>query len=189
MKFNKPLIIGLLVFFSAYSSLLLYGNTLADPKRGGCSNNFLNLLISWDSGCYYSAYFLKSPSTLQIDFEHKKLKRFTDKGGLVQHVKWYRSVFYQRFQKRFELEDSEIIFLHYEYTKSNPRHVVGQIAFFRLLYSSQRQALAQEALDHYCITYIPKHLSGIVSDIQEYLDHYKLELSMTACNNKVGITT
>ena len=179
-----------LIFFiliSLYSAINIVGNPLAAGTKGACTITAFNSLLTWDSGCFYSAYFNKNPTLQQVEFEHQKLTTFKEKGGVVQHVVWYRSIFYQRFKDRFNISYDELDEMHKDFTKTNPTRTRSQVDYIKYLKLNNEHQRAQIILDYYCTDFIPKKLKGVVHNLNNFFKESKLKMSMQVCNQKVDI--
>jgi len=184
----KPIIAISFALLGSYCVVLHKGNPLADPRSKTCMSKRLNSFLPWDSGCFYSAFFEKEPSLQQIEYEHEKLSRFVDNGGIVQHVLWYRSVFYQRFRSHFDISYEDLDQMHKRFTESNPTRAASQIHYLSYLSTAGEKNRGQEILDHYCRVYIPRNFVNEVNNIGEMMALANLDYSMETCFDKVKVS-
>lgn len=187
MKLTKPLVATLFAIMCGYTAVQLYGNTLDDPKRPACDQEVANLFLAWDSGCFYNAYFVESPSLEQLYYEHQMLTRFNNKGGIVQHVLWYRSVFYQRFRNQFPNEIDALDDMHQEFIRSNPRAISAKISYLLFLVDQNESLRAQSDLEGYCLAYIPSSLPNLTEEFYQISRKRGLMLDFKKCFDKAGI--
>lgn len=165
----------------AYTTLLFYAYPLAEPNRNTCSYSSLNRILTWSSGCFYTAYFLPSSSPKQLDFEHEKLTIFHKRGGAAKHIRWYRSVFYRKFNGHFKLSSLELLKVHQEYIKVSPNSISEVVSLLKYLTLNNSPDIAQQWLNDYCRIYISPNNSYVLSSLTAIMNSLDVSLSLTEC--------
>jgi hypothetical protein len=165
----------------AYTTLLFYAYPLAEPNRNTCSYSSLNRILAWSSGCFYTAYFLRSSSPQQLDFEHEKLTIFHKRGGAAKHIRWYRSVFYRKFNGHFKLSSLELLKVHQEYIKVSPNSISEVVSLLKYLTLNNSPDIAQQWLNDYCRIYILPNNPYVLSSLTVIMNRVDVSLSLTEC--------
>jgi len=175
----------LFILLSGYTYIISTSNPLNSSTKGSCTTTKYNNLITWDSGCFYSAIFEKSPSKEKLTYEHQKLNTFHRKGGVAQHIAWYRSIFYRRFKSNFNIDDDRLEQIHKDFTALNPTRVASQISYINFLSANGKHERAQRYMNYYCSQYVPRFKAeNIVSNLRQQLSKLKLDLSLKVCEQK-----
>jgi len=175
----------LFILLSGYTYIISVSNPLNGSTKGSCTTTQYNSFTTWDSGCFYSAVFEKSPSKTQLTYEHKKLNTFHRKGGVAQHVTWYRSIFYRRFKNHFNIDDDSLEQMHKDFTAVNPTRLASQISYIDFLFVNSEEKRAQNYIDYYCQHYVPANIAQYVYEtLSAKFNEPSLTLSFETCTNK-----
>jgi hypothetical protein len=171
-----------LISFLAFGAFCLLAGSTSELNGNSwvCQNTKTRAMLPRTAGCYYQAYFQKTPSAQQLEFEQKRLERYVSSGGAVRHILWYRSVFYQRFKAEIGHSAKELDDIHRAFSRAAPSDIRQQVSYFLFVRENYGIEASQDAFDYYCKTYILKNktMSG---NLASMMDSAKIELSFDNC--------
>ena len=153
-----------------------------------CQNIILKAIQPWDSACFYSALFKPENTLGELHYEKHHIELFAEKGGYSPIIKWYRSVFYQKFKDIFEVTDDQIEHNHWELMHSQPYNTQAHANYLSYLDQQKSVNTAQPALDEFCTRFI-KIGSGDerpLDGLESFTNESKLELDFKYCRSRVN---
>jgi hypothetical protein len=174
-------IVSVIAFLALGAFCLLAGSaSMLNGSSWICQNTKARAMLPRTAGCYYQAYFQKDPSTQQLEFERKRLKKYVSSGGAVRHILWYRSVFHQRFKEQSGNSARELEAIHRTFTRAAPSDIKQQVSYFLFVRENYGIEASQDAFDYYCKNYILKRKS-MSGNLATMMASAKIELSFDNC--------
>lgn len=152
-----------------------------------CKTGWINTLAPWSSACFYGSLNSGGSTNEQIETEHKMLSRFTANQGVAPEILLYRLKFYQKYRRKYQKTFQDIHNMYLDYTKHQHSALEQQLEYLRYLKNYQLDQLAQETLDDFCITYVPKKRKDIVLMIQASLATNEIDIDIQNCIIKTQI--
>ena len=153
-----------------------------------CQNDFFKAIQPWDSACFYSAIFESDITLGDLHYEKHHLDLFTEKGGYSPIIKWYRSLFYQKFGYNFEITEDQIEFDHWELMRSQPYNLQAHAMYLNYLDQQKTANTAQSALDKFCTQFIKVGSSDKrpIDNLEWLTNDSKLNLDFTYCRSRIS---
>jgi hypothetical protein len=153
-----------------------------------CQNGILKAIQPWDSACFYSAVFESDLTLGDLHYEKYRLDLFAEKGGYSPIIKWYRSLFYQKFGDNFEMTEDQIEFTHWELIRSQPYNLQAHAMYLNYLDQQKTPNAAQSALDKFCTQFIKLGSSDKrpIDNLEWIITDSKLVLDFTYCQSRVS---